>query len=1081
MSNRPDIEVSAGIVLQPFDERELDSVGTRIRDRVDEMLREIEQLQTEINLRTEVDTQPLENVQRILDSLDAEPVRVDVDDTNLRTAVGLHDDLNATTSTRTEVTDAGLGDAKKQHDDLNATTNTTTKVNSSEIETALGLLQDIKNLQAIQIGITVVSNIDEVVDQITNLPIIQAVNDQENALRTLTARTGESAEQYRQLIEDVYVNNWGESREEIASVIALSEQLGTSVDAQPLLDTGTAVQTAFEVAASTGTDVNDVLRAMNVAVTQGLTPNFRTAGDTIVAGFQNGANRGGDFLDTIIEYGSTFQELGLDFQETTNLLVSGLESGVMNTDLVADAVRELGIRLREAVGQAPADNEASAALTQLGLENPYETGGEVGAEFLNGMLAAIRDNPGTGMSQSQLLTALIGTQSEDIGGNILGLDAIYNRLGEIEGRATDAATAISGTLGGALSELYKTAESAFLSYLTQSEIDLDGKIQEITGKISEVADLIQEGMPLDQAIEIAFELPGFATGVDRLESIFGNFVIELGSAFANILEALGNAQAAEQVRESIEPLAVGQLTFDLALATNADDVTALVSTAMARGVDSPEVNTALLSAFARASADGNLPTMMAIADGVSALAEGTGDVAAIRQEISDLNIQLRDFALADPFAVMSEGDVAHVQAIREEIAGLEEQLATAELTQQFDLGLDPANLQPQIDATVASISQQYRDALAAQDFDTAGQILADMQATQPELASGFEVLMIDAFRSAIESGNFIDARAIAAQLNDPSITADFESAFSAYSAIAAEAFASGDWRQALDIANAIGDIDLAQQAFERLRDTVFQPSGGGLGGVGTGGGTGGVGTAGTLPTGTIFEQAVSGANAMEQAFTAKEPIISEKLGTLGINFGLLDETSAGNMTAISDNFAFMSGQLGTDAGEIDTRLQTIDTDMGAIKTTSENTLPEVNEVWGNFRDDFLETTDPIWERINAIIDGIEDVGIVTGNLPGVDLGGGSGATPSMDEGGWVTAGQPYMVNGELFFPPSDALALGLNNSSSLMSMVDWNAQPGTTNNHYTNTTVNVQQHLNAQSEAQASSAADRFADALRGY
>ncbi len=1041
----PPIQVEAGIVLQPLDDAQINRVVNGFRDRVDDMLRGIEALRTEVNLRADVDTQPVEDAQRLIDSLDAEAVLIpiDVDDAELSTAQRLADSLDAdvvvipvdvedsellaadrlvdnldaeTVLIPVDVEDSEIGAAQRQVDNLDAeTVSVPVDVEDAELKDTL---KQIQTVQILHVAIDVLQGA-EGIPIVGNL--VGAVSDSETALRTFETTTGEAVGNAADIIDTLYTEAWAGSRTEIARVIALASNLGVGQsELEGTARSALAAATAIEGITGEAQNANDILRAQQQLVNLGLARDFEHASDIIVAGFQSTIGASGDFLGDLGEFAPTFAELDFTADQMLTTLETGLSGGVDNISRMSEGLisfNELASGMDEGFVQALQtidDATGTNLLDQLDLFNAGQLGG---AEFMGSVLEAVRNyQPSGNLPTVQgILGSLFGGTATNIGAQaLLNIDPIAGQFTEIEGLATASSDRIRDTFNGAVTEIGRFIEQEAVTWFNEGDLNLDQKMEDLKAAFRTTIDEIKAGADLGDAIEVGFEIEGFSENLDRLESIFGNFILLLGDvsiAFANLT---GNTQLADSIRLALAPIAEGQLAFDLQLA-NPEQVAGAVDAALSRGVDAADVGGAIQTAIDELRAEGDFGQIFNITEGLL-------DAGGFSPEFQ-----------------------AQIQGIADRVAG--------------------------------DTHEALRTALAAGDFDMVASIVDSLQGT--ELQSGVEGVLIDAFRTAIDSGNLIDAGAIAQQLNDPTISAEFERTFNEYSAIAAAAFENGGFREALDIANQIGDIDLAREAFERLRNTVFQPTGGA--GAASAGGMG-PSTSGNLPTGTIFDQAIAAASAMEQAFTEKEPLIDAKLGKLSSSFALLNEESAVNMTTISENFALMAGQIDADISRVDPRLQGVQDDIGGIQSKSEEVLPLVIEAFTGFADGFLETTDPIMERLAAIVTGIDDVNESVGTLPGASASGDVGASAeSRDFGGAVQAGQAYMVNGELFISPFDAVALGLDNSSNLMSLFSGGAGGGTTNYYNSSTNVNVQQQLHAASQAEAASAGDRFADALRGF
>lgn len=160
-----------------------------------------------------------------------------------------------------------------------------------------------------------------------------------------------------------------------------------------------------------GADLPSTLDAARQLVANGLAPDFASAMDIITAGFSEGLDVGQDFLDTIREYSPFFGSLGFSADDTLSIINRGLDAGARNADLVADAVKEFGILIRD-----PATLEAVSALdSQTGdLVRSFQEGKITGEDAFSGILARISEIEDP-ILRNTLGVATFGTKWEDLG------------------------------------------------------------------------------------------------------------------------------------------------------------------------------------------------------------------------------------------------------------------------------------------------------------------------------------------------------------------------------------------------------------------------------------------------------------------------------------------------------------------------------------------------------------------------------------------------------------------------------------------------------------------------------------------
>lgn len=173
-----------------------------------------------------------------------------------------------------------------------------------------------------------------------------SANSEEKALNSLQAQTGLTAEEmtkYKDVLEDVYKGNFGESQEEVANVLALIKQTMNETNPSKLKD---MTENLFTLRDTYDYDFVETLRAVNMLMEQfGITGE--DAFNLIAQGSQKGLNKNGDLLDTINEYSVHYKQLGYDANEFFNSLENGSKAGTFSIDKLGDAMKEFGIRSKD--------------------------------------------------------------------------------------------------------------------------------------------------------------------------------------------------------------------------------------------------------------------------------------------------------------------------------------------------------------------------------------------------------------------------------------------------------------------------------------------------------------------------------------------------------------------------------------------------------------------------------------------------------------------------------------------------------------------------------------------------------------
>lgn len=231
------------------------------------------------------------------------------------------------------------------------------------------------------------------------------------------------------LYADAYGESLGEVNEAVRSVIdsgALMED-ATNEQIESITAQAMNLSKAFEL------DLAGTMRGVGQMVRTGMAPDAQAGLNIVTRAIQQGADKAGDFLDTLNEYGTQFRELGSDGAQAAGLITQGLRAGARDADIVADSVKEMILRIKD--GSA----EGADAFKKLGLDAKDMTaavaeGGPRANAAFDVMLDKLRSIADPAERDAAAL-ALFGTKAEDMGEALYALDpsAAAASLGELEG------------------------------------------------------------------------------------------------------------------------------------------------------------------------------------------------------------------------------------------------------------------------------------------------------------------------------------------------------------------------------------------------------------------------------------------------------------------------------------------------------------------------------------------------------------------------------------------------------------------------------------------------------------------------
>ncbi|MFE2352204.1 phage tail tape measure protein [Kitasatospora cineracea] len=259
---------------------------------------------------------------------------------------------------------------------------------------------------------------------------------------------GQDAADFGHLAGTLYAKGLGESMQDTADAVKGLWQSGLVDGGMEDLDAlATKVMTVGKVFDQESADIT---RGVSQMMKTGLAQTTTEALDVITAGYQAGADKAGDYMDTLNEYSVQFKKFGLDGAAATGLIVQGLRAGARDGDLVADSIKEFSLR---AVGGGTAVEEAfkGLGLSAKKMASDIASGGPAANAALDTTLDRLRavKDP---VDQASIAAAIFGTQAEDLGSALMSLDpsSAVEALGQVQGAADQAAQTIGSSPAAAL-------------------------------------------------------------------------------------------------------------------------------------------------------------------------------------------------------------------------------------------------------------------------------------------------------------------------------------------------------------------------------------------------------------------------------------------------------------------------------------------------------------------------------------------------------------------------------------------------------------------------------------------------------
>lgn len=239
----------------------------------------------------------------------------------------------------------------------------------------------------------------------------------------------------------VYAAGYGESIDQVNDSLKALAQNGVASINAPRKELAGLSKSALSLAEAFDADVGEAAKAVGQLIRTGIVKDGKEGFDLLTAGFQSGADKAGDLIDTVNEYSTQWRKAGLDGATAIGLINQALQAGARDGDIAADAIKEFSIRAVDG-SKTTADGWRALGLNADDMASKFAKGGKAANGVLDLTLDRLRGIKDP-VKQSQAAVALFGTQAEDLG------QALY---------AMDPSTAAAGLgkVGGAADKMGKT-------------------------------------------------------------------------------------------------------------------------------------------------------------------------------------------------------------------------------------------------------------------------------------------------------------------------------------------------------------------------------------------------------------------------------------------------------------------------------------------------------------------------------------------------------------------------------------------------------------------------------------------------
>ncbi len=371
---------------------------------------------------------------------------------------------------------------------------------------------------------------------------IKFSSDSQDAFQQFAAATGTASNEmgkYKDMINDIYKNNFGESINDVAEAMATVNQNMSYLDDSALQR---CTEYAYTLSDTFGVDVAESTRAADSLI-KNYGVSAREAFNLMTQGMQSGLNFSDELFDNIDEYSVQFKKLGLDAEDMFSVFANGAQNGAFNLDKIGDAVKEFSIRAIDGSDTTKQGFEA-LGMNADEMAQKFGAGGKTAKEAFNEVIEGLAsmDDP---VAQSAAGVNLFGTMWEDLGPQVItsmstASDAIDKSRESVEGLVNVKYDTLSGALGG----LWRTIQVDVLQPIGDQLIPYVTKgisvVQKFTDKWNKLGPTTQKTVVKFAAVaaSVGPVLMGFgkiSTGISTVISNFG----KVGGAITRLTGASG--------------------------------------------------------------------------------------------------------------------------------------------------------------------------------------------------------------------------------------------------------------------------------------------------------------------------------------------------------------------------------------------------------------------------------------------------------------------------------------------------------------------------------------------------------------
>ena len=349
-----------------------------------------------------------------------------------------------------------------------------------------------------------------------------------------SARTGldeATSARFGRAAGEAYANAWGDSVAANLETARIALEQGL-IDADAVdADVERVIESLSGISDIMQEDIPSAARAAGQLIKTGLADTADEAFDILISGYQNGASASADFLDTLTEYSTFFQQMGIDGQTATGLLIQGLDAGAVSADKVADAMKEVVVSFTTGDAAAVRFAEVTGQSWQA-VSAAFKEGGPAAQEALAGVFEALQKIEDPAL-RTQLALELTKAAGEDLGAAFDALN-LSTAASELDGVGSSA-----GSAAEALQTMSDNTATQMESAKRNVEIAMDGIKGALAAAFSDEISGAAEWVQANRAPLMQFFVDVFNSAIETGKG-FAEFGATALDAIAGIAEGMAS-------------------------------------------------------------------------------------------------------------------------------------------------------------------------------------------------------------------------------------------------------------------------------------------------------------------------------------------------------------------------------------------------------------------------------------------------------------------------------------------------------------------------------------------------------------